>query len=253
MIYYANGCSYTWGGGLYQFDYIIDDVSLYLPESPNHPINIDRLHKVYTHHLGKLIGAEKVINESLGGGSNYRIVRKTLEYFNNLILNDQRLDNHFVTIQWTEPARFHYYDPYENSWVNFLVNTPNYESLAPRANNYLLEEIHKYYYKNLHSAQNDFINYITHVTCLGNFFKMHNIPYLFFKHSGWDTYFFNNNFITEEEYIKLLNQFNWVNNDPVFHMQKSHIEKVNNSHPSEMGHQQWAEILFNDIKRQQIL
>jgi len=62
MILLVNGCSFTWGGGL---DKQGDQV---------------RETSVWSHHLGALMNAEKVVNLAAGCGSNQRIFRTTVDY-----------------------------------------------------------------------------------------------------------------------------------------------------------------------------
>lgn len=248
MIYYANGCSYTWGGSLFELTH----KDKWMPElTESDPVSQERLQSVYPHHLGKLIGAEKTINESLGGGSNFRIVRKTLEYFNNLILNDQPIKNHFVTIQWTEPSRCEFYYKDIDSWANLMaqVVVPEKRVKLPS----YVTDSHKNHYGYNHSVLQDFHFFINHVYTLGNFFERYKIPYLFFKHSGWDSTFYKENIIQKESLDKLLSQFNWLHDDLNYDMQKSHIEKVTDSHPNRKGHIQWADVLFQEIQKKKLI
>ena len=248
MIYYANGCSYTWGGSLFTFNY----KNKWLPNlAESDPVCQERLQAVYPHHLGKLIGAEKTINESLGGGSNFRIVRKTLEYFNNRILNDQPINDHFVTIQWTEPSRYEFYYKDLDSWA-FLMSTGVTLEENIRTPDYVTDSYKTHYAYN-HSILQDFHFFINHVYTLGNFLERYKIPYLFFKHSGWETPFFEENIVHGQQLHKLLKQFNWLHDDLEYHMQKSHIEKVTDSHPNKKGHIQWADILFQEIKKKKLI
>lgn len=249
MIYYANGCSYTWGGAL--FDFKIDSET-WLPNCPDdHPVNARRLQTVYPHHLGKMIGAKKVINESLGGGSNFRIVRKTLEYFNNLIIQNRPLTDHFVTIQWTEPSRTEFYYNDEKSWGALMNTGISLESTHYKPK--YLQDLYKNHYRHHNSSIQDFHFFINHVYTLGNFFKVHKIPYMFFKHSGWDSYFYEDNLMLWKDFYKLMYQFNWLYNDFAYHMQKSPIEKVTDSHPNEKGHKQWAIILYDEIVKTKLI
>ena len=41
--------------------------------------------------------------------------------------------------------------------------------------------------------------------------------------------------------------------DLEYHMQKSPIEKVTDSHPNEKGHIQWSNILFEEIKKKKLI
>lgn len=257
MIYYANGCSYTWGGTLYKFEGIdeLTNKRYHLPSEPTHRINLERLKVVYPHHLGRLIGAENTINESLGGGSNYRIVRKTLEYFNNLLLNDVDISNHFVTIQWTEPSRKEFFDEITESWVHLLNKTLICENNPKNTN--LFFDTHKFYYKYLQSDLLDFQNFIAHVYLLGNFFTMHKIPYLFFMHADFlHPYIQHNKIMSRDNFRKLFEKFNWINNDCLnCFMYKSGIEDLlpEGSHPSQKGHIQWANLVYQYLKTTKIL
>jgi hypothetical protein len=243
MIYYANGCSYTWGGSLFVFNAA---PKTWLPALPDtHPINKKRLETVYPHHLGQLIGASKVVNHSLGGGSNSRIVRTTLAYFNDLLIQGSDLSDHFVTIQWTAPERTEFYHDMFSSWVNVLPTGSTYEKIE------LNDKVDYDIYRTNSDTQN-FNNFIMQVYCLGNFFKQYKIPYLFFCHTNWHTPFWH--FTTKENYKKLMMQFNWLKDDPIeYTMYKSNIDKIENSHPSENGHKQWAEILHQEIKNKNLL
>lgn len=249
MIYYANGCSFTWGGGLYNFS--LED-GTFLHEVPDHPVNQERLQKVYSYHLGKKINAKKVINQSLAGGSNHRIVRTTLEYFNNLICNGEKIDNHFVTIQWSEPSRYEYYNEIEKTWMLLSAHNAISENMVPNIS-YL--KIQQNYYKNFYTTAVSFHNFVQHVYVLGNFFRVNKIPYLFFKHAAWDMPFYVEKLVDREKYFKIFGQFNWLNDDPLdYNMYGSGIERVNNdSHPSELGHKQWANIVYRHIEKKKLI
>lgn len=248
MIYYANGCSYTWGGSMFIFN---PPDGTYLPELPDdHPNNKQRLELLYTHHLGKLLNAEKTINQSLGGASNYRIVRTTIDYFNNLLINDHRIDNHFVTIQWTDPSRIEFYDEFNKSWVHFTITSQFYEQnhLSNNARNLTNER--ELWYKSFDSDELQLYSFINQIITLGSFFQAHNIPYLFF-HKSSEILLMKNSHI---KYQKILNRYNWLyDNNMKSNITDSNIDKINNSHPSALGHQQWANILYDVIKKRKIV
>jgi len=257
MIYYANGCSFTWGGTLFEFQGV-DDITkenYFLPAEPNHRLNAERLQTVYPHHLGKLIKAENVINDSLGGGSNYRIVRKTLEYFNNLLVNDIDISNHFVTIQWTEPSRKEFYDEVTNNW--FQITNNSFVCETNPKYTYLFHDPHEFYYKYLQSDITDFYNYLGHVYLLGHFFEAYKIPYVFFMHADFlRPYLHEDKVISRDNFRKTFGKFNWINNDCLnCDMYRSGIEDCapKGGHPSAKGHIQWANKLFDHLKATQIL
>lgn len=247
MIYYANGCSFTWGGNLYEFIY--EDI--WLPRDKDHPLNKERLDTVYSYHLGKLLKADTVINDSLGCGSNYRIMRTTLDYFNSLIYKGISLKDHFVTIQWTEPSRFEYYDDISDTW-NMLTNaTYLCENRPEHPDN--LKDVYNFYYKNLYSNKQSLDIFVSNVICLGSFFSRYQIPYLFYTHTNfWSDYITTSS--EYDYYNKILLEYNWWGDLPTkSFMGGGKLDGPLGAHPTKRGHKQWAEFLFDDIKKKKLL
>ena len=110
MILYANGCSWTWGGGLepyFKFDNVIHDDQ--------------RLKLVWPHHLGKYLKAKRVDNLALGAGSNQRLVRTTYDYL--ISKSKQELEETVAVIQFSEWTRFERYIILDHN--NYMENDPN--------------------------------------------------------------------------------------------------------------------------------
>lgn len=103
MILVANGCSWTYGGGL----------RLDLFDST-------RLNVTWPNRLGKLLDASKTVNLALNCGSNQRTVRTTFEWFNE---NYDPTETYLAIIQWTEFSRYEYYTT-DNPFTDF-ENDPN--------------------------------------------------------------------------------------------------------------------------------
>jgi hypothetical protein len=93
MILYANGCSWTWGSG----------------EKANHKPKEERESLLWPHFLGQFLNAEKVVNNSLGGGSNPRIFRTTFDWLSKQTTQD--LSKVVAVIQFTEISRYEIYVP----------------------------------------------------------------------------------------------------------------------------------------------
>lgn len=77
MKLFANGCSFTWGGGILeeehqQFFSILDQ--------PKHLIEL-RERSVWPYFLSEKLKADMCVNYAMGCGSNDRIVRTTLDFF----------------------------------------------------------------------------------------------------------------------------------------------------------------------------
>lgn len=120
MILYTNGCSWTAGGGLEPF---------FLHGHNGVPDHDRRLSLLWPHHLGKLLGADKVYNLANGCGSNQRILRKTYNWL--MSKTPEELAETVAVIQFTEWSRFEKYDPPNNSnlwedesayWVNCKID-----------------------------------------------------------------------------------------------------------------------------------
>lgn len=245
MIYYANGCSFTWGGTLY--DFLEKDA--WLPAQPKHDINLERQSVVYPYHLGKLLRADKVINDSMGCGSNYRIVRTTLNYFTDLIKQELSVNDHFVTIQWTEPSRFEYYDEYSSTW-NMMMNS-TYVCETNMQHPETLKDTYNFYYKNMQSDLQSLNIFLSQVIGLGCFFEKYKIPYLFFTHCS----FINDyqKIMSIKDIDKIFKDYNWYKNKISKSFMTGKIHSFEQAHPSKEGHIQWANLLYTEIKNKNLL
>lgn len=260
MILYSNGCSYTWGGTLYEFDSPHSPPTDGFEISPFKTRGVseeERLENVYPHHLGKLLGATTVINEGLGCGSNARIVRKTLNYFNNKILNGEDIKDHFVTIQWTDLARTEFYHS-GGGWFQFMHNG-GFVTEEGCTEYVDAEKWITNYYKNFGSDNKDLALFFEQVYSLGFFFQFHKIPYVFFSHAPIIYSFFDDLTkklpFVEKQVQKLLNHFIWYGGDC---MEAFIHTKVDNclpigTHPSKLGHKQWADMLYKFIIEKDLL
>jgi hypothetical protein len=136
-ILFANGCSFTAGGGLdpwymeYNNQPLGDilgtyDVSdgyydrLHKWEEENEPEpsydnNEKRLRMLWPYKLSKLMDMSEHVNLSMGCGSNQRIVRTTLEWI--MEQDRSRLDRTIAIIQLTEPSRYEYYQDDIDNWT----------------------------------------------------------------------------------------------------------------------------------------
>lgn len=219
MKLYVNGCSYSWGGGMYDIHYHSEsnpDEINFLSIHKKHPSNTERLQKVYSHHLGKLLKADEVINLSMGGGSNERIVRTTLDFYTNKLLKNEDVTNYFNVIQWTSVDRIEMYDDVLDGTVYMLPNAVVFE---PKSLSYtftaeghkriieLLSDRRDEYYKKFMSKKTIVDKTFLQITTLGTFFERHNIPYLFCSMNPSTTMEY---FKDEPEKMKYLNKFNWL-------------------------------------------
>lgn len=256
MILYSNGCSFTWGGSLFKFERDMPTKEYPMPGlKTNTDIDRIRLETVYPYHLSKLLNINKVINDSVQAGSNARIVRKTLKYFHNLLLNNKDISDHLVTIQWTDLSRTEHFHQ-GGAWFQFSPNTAMAED--PNRIEFDAGPWKDMYYSSFDSDERQIEMFIQQVYTLGYFLESHKIPYVFFTHARNIASLYTNTrstqLIKEKDLIKLLNRFVWYNNDcDHANMHESGIDTCNNAHPNENGHKQWAERLYNFINEKRLI
>lgn len=241
MKLYANGCSFTWGGELFKRTH--DDHNNILDENNPTETNHRRLSVTWPKHLSDLLGCTEFHNQSMGCGSNIRIVRKTLDFFHPKVLAGEDLSDWVVAIQWTEPSRFEFFDTVTNSWAiakhDVLLFEKNRHATETDKENLL------HYYM----CNNDVTwgaAFFAHITALGNFFKVHGINYVFTMiHEGFV------NPLTETQLRYCDENFVWYKDNiigcSISHMGVEQCEA--SSHPSETGHRQIAENLFSFLSK----
>ena len=253
MKLFANGCSFTFGGGLYNSHELADGGMT--PYSQNEE-NLQRLQVTWPGVLKEHIGAESVVNYALSGGSNARITRTTLDYFYDLLHKGEDLSQYTAVIQWTELARTEFV--IDRHWFYFgpggaatdigVGETPQ----PPCKAEFYVDNYYKTYYKVLQSDQQDVSNFVTQTTALGNFFKTHNVRYVFCMHV--DCFLYANKIKKIDQTKSLLNrEFNWLNGsmqDSVLTHFLSEGDQVSpdDTHPNIHGHQRIAEQLRNYLE-----
>lgn len=238
MILFTNGCSWTWGGGLE-------------PHFRVNDINQDdiRLQLVWPHHLGKLLNADKVVNLSIGCGSNQRIVRTTHDWFLHEYKNYEPI---VAVIQITDPARYEYYmtDNFEDFtndplfWTRItptsvmfnLDNSPSWSLDYQRRE--IIANRERDSRMSTYTLIEGMYKFINTCSALAHLFEKHNVEYYFF--GGYFKYRPNypieyKNYLTKLHYVDT----EWATVDPI---------SAKDSHPSLLGHQQIADMLYKIIR-----
>jgi len=243
MKLYANGCSFTWGGDLIKSLHC-EDTGKLLNGSCDVELNKWRLNVTWPKHLSDLFECTEFHNESLGCGSNYRIVRKTLDFFLPKIHKNKDVSDWLAIIQWSGPARIEYFSEYNNCWTmvnhNLTIrerDIPNWPSTeyADEVDKLFLES----YYK---TFNNEFFSTIwfQQINLLGMFFESNKINYLFTSMANPTLYFDN----MRMDFIK---KYRWFgsDNERVYSINNMGIEMT--SHPTLLGHKQIAEKFYDYI------
>lgn len=178
MILVTNGCSWTYGSG---------DLANKLPDE-------ERKKLLWPNFLGQKIGANEVVNLSLGCGSNPRIYRTTFDWLSKQ--SPERLNETIAVIQFTEFSRFELYQPKnrnkkyecdEDRWmqckVDCITSTLSYniETIV-----HIVQDINNrlFYYTDIEGVY----NFMCQISAITDMFKNYGIKKFFY----WN----NNEFYT---------------------------------------------------------
>ena len=264
MKVFANGCSFTFGGGLNMYDNQYTDDAMekhWLDGFSKHPVNQERLSITYPARLAEMLGAESYVNLSRGGASNSRIVRTTLEYFLNALEQGEDLTNYLALVQWSDLSRKEYF--IDGHWTVTGVNFA-YQEYNDGHHVSDLDQRTNLYYKKLHSDRQDLTDFISQVTALGGFFEKMKIPYLFYTHVNsvdiiLSQYLESDKFDDIKVRLQQVDQlYPWLENSYLgsemlrFNLDPCSVDPFD-SHPSRLGNQQFAKILHNWIIKNEIV
>ena len=202
---YTNGCSFSTGN--------------------IHPPDDDKPWPIL---LQKHYGYD-LINEAIEGGSNNRIIRKTIEFVEDF----EDYENLFIVIGWTSNQRWEFYNG--DKWQQIGAHD---------------SKLDKLFLKSFYSEDMSIFNFELQVLLLGSYLKNKKIKFLFFH--GFDTYggFENVNEFTGREYYYSEKSFKdiiadepWCSPDGVYNTTLS----GDDSHPNNKGHKIWSELLIKYI------
>ena len=200
---YANGCSFTFG------------------------LNLDNpAEQCFANQIKYHIPFNKVVNAPpMGGESNQRIVRTTLDYFLEKINAGEDITKYTALIQFT----------FIDRWEIYIEEIKDWYRITPQDSSEY-DVLYRQYEFN--STEQDLANLILYITALGNFFEKYNIKYMFVstrgpfqpEHRSCDTY---------RNYYEICKQYNWYkepDNSGVNIM--SEFEPISNTdaHPSAKSH-----------------
>lgn len=177
-ILYANGCSWTAGNGV-EFDPILQSLSL-----------VDRWSEQKKHnwaiYLSKIMGMS-CVNQSVGAGSNKRMVRKTCEYLQSI--PEAQYKDLFVVLGWTTVDRNEIFLQEEDKEEWCIMNaTQTISSHNPPFSKNFLREIDSFQREYITTAYNFKANYYAffqEMYLMSNLLENLKIPYLFFSSLPW--------------------------------------------------------------------
>lgn len=226
-----------------------------------HPVNQQRLSITYPARLAEKLGAESYVNLARGGAGNSRIVRTTLEYFSKALEKGEDLTDYLAIIQWSDLSRKEYF--MEDYWSVTGVNFAYQEYRTGHQINDL-DKRTEFYYKKMHSDRQDITDFITYVTALGGFFEKMRIPYLFYTHIDSVGVILSNYLETgtlddlRPQLQQIDQQYPWLCGSYFeSDMLRKDLDPCSrnplDTHPSVLGNQQFANILYDWIIKNEIV
>tara|TARA_R100001594_G_C4053321_1_gene265380 strand:+ start:3265 stop:4050 length:786 start_codon:yes stop_codon:yes gene_type:complete len=233
-------------------------------EHVNHPDNKQyRLPRVWPGKLGKLLNVD-VENTSVAASSNDAIVRRVVENVLD-ILKRYKSEEIFVIIGWSSPERKDFF--YKGEWDGDYLES--WETLYPAQleQNLPNKDVEKFYdtYLKYFWHSEEYINrYVSQNLYLHYFLESKGIGHLFFDafYQSREIDMYDNYDLIDdlqgietnvmEEFISVRKKIFKDISFRKFLMKpdKNEFKKdlFDNFHPSERGHQLWAEELYKDLK-----
>lgn len=209
--------------------------------------------------LKNKLNCKNYINNSIGGGSNQRILRETLNFIVNYPEHER--ENLLIVIGWTCADRNEIYFKLNNNWERFNPVIKFSDSLDSHKINLIDSKILEKY-DNFHYDYNELIfdeyerldTYLKQIYQLSNTLENLNIKYYFFESFTYlggmvpslenkiqDFQTWINWYHTNDRILKETNMLNFVNEN------KLKIGKF--LHPLIDGHEKWGDYLFEKIKK----
>lgn len=198
-ILYTNGCSWTVGSELeFEEELFKPWAATQPPDTKPEDYNMAEYYNMYnwTAYLSKKLNADRVINEAIGGGSNQRMIRTTLEFIQSL--SEEERNDLVVVLGWTSAERHEIYvdDKRIRGWHRINLTQPFGDFLfsweresAPdvvRA----VEEYQKHYVTSGSSLIGSLDLYLHQQFLMKNTLENLGIKYVFFQAvpAWWDTW-----------------------------------------------------------------
>jgi hypothetical protein len=275
-IIYANGCSWTAGDEIEKDPKFIEYLNqLELKYDPEFWTIYDKhgTHKYnppdlwlkfhWPSQVAKQLNVNNVINNSVGGGSNYRLLRLTCDFI--LSYPPEKRENLLVIIGWTALDRKEIYLRDKNSWERFNYTQPFSKTLE-MPDRFARDRLNVY-----DNYQKDYISYIfsefenakiyfQQLFLLSNLLENLKIKYLFFNAFQFPDYAHPNldeNFIPDElkNDVKWYKTNNSIINDETMqtYVYNKKLPVAEHMHPMIDAHASWAEHLVKIMQDRKIV
>jgi len=170
MNLYVSGCSFTYG---------------HENKENENTIKSQRPNWTWSDHLSNHFDG-KFVNEAWIGGSNHRILRRAMTFFNQVEDN-----NWLAVIQFTDPlSRFEFYDRENNIYVSMLndqyvLDDQYYNNVDVPFDIIRTNSVKYFSYRNLLLSKKELVaEYFRHIITMHSYLETRNIPHLFTFMSG---------------------------------------------------------------------
>jgi len=226
-------------------------------DNKNNSINVVEYYNLFNY--GSVIvnnfKIENYINESVGGGSNERIVRKTTKFLFNY--PKENLKNLFVIIGWTSFDRNEIFLKKHKRWERFnpnheFINTLEFPRDYTDFEIKFLNKYHEDYVLKIHSEYERILSLYQQKYLLSNLLDNLGVKYLFFDVFAFERGFLGNNPINEINYDDVFfwndnhkNIISDINMDSF--MKKYKFPIAPHLHPMIEGHKNWGEKICNEL------
>lgn len=234
MILYANGCSMTFGSELVPHQYDREPrVAAY------------REYHAWPGQLGELIGAERVVNDSKGAGSNERVARTTLDYFAGL--SDEEAADYYVVIGWSHACRNEFPSVNNVGEIEYVLYYLNQKYEYVRNN--FPKEVEKFvalYDRYSAHDVHDNMRSVHLYAGLQNYLVARGVRYLFFDALNLSADIRQEtSLIDQRRYLDFTsphgNMYRWI-------VENGYPQKPK-GHPGKEGHRAWAEHLYRYMQK----
>lgn len=231
-----------------------------------------RISNIWPTLLSKKLQFTECINLGWPGASNDRSVRVLINYLIKEYFSKDKVPNDiFIIIGLTSPERkdFFYYDNNDDNKFWFTL-WPNWQHKYEYG---VINKFSKLYESNFWNFEEYINRYVNQLLFLQLFFEKYNIPYLMFQsfylhNTRIKNWIYNTNDIY---YNYGLDEYIWNMICPIHFMNKNedkntfyhYLEDMDTSddksiffkkyHPSEIGHNLWAEYLYEYINKHKII
>lgn len=269
---YVNGCSWTMGSELEtdpKLVKLIEDKGLRYAD-PTDPTNLNLLddngnivgfaHDYFNKfnwagRLQEQLEITNLFNHALGGASNSRILRTTIEFL--LTLPPEKRQSTLVVIGWTDTARDEIL--LQNNWEYFNVTQPFSTTAEKITDPELLKKVDKFQEKYIVNIYDDRVGvhkYFQGIYLLSNLLENLGIRYYFFSAlpQWWTAGPLKLNHVVEDElpaYVEWYENHRFIHpmSDNMFtFIANNQYPKGKYEHPLSEGHTAWADYLLPFVK-----